>query len=283
MSVIEDTIRWAEAHGYDVPGFEPNGMSTVEATIREIQRAEQAFLAAVPALVQARAQGVLTSLDRTRYTNARRDLFLSQVDLYNQLTSNRVVMLLRQLGGSAAIPYPIMAPSVDALLGAPAASLSGLGALPAAPIAGVSWAAGVAAVVAVGFAIAITATAISAAFEARINSQSHTRDLEARLSVYQECIDGGASAQDCARVAQGLVPLTPPGSTTPAWITNLQTAAKWTAAAAVLGGLGYVALRFYSARASAHGSRLSGLGGGGKPRKLTSLDDDYPSRYFLEI
>lgn len=293
MSFIEDTIRWAEAHGFDVPGFEPNGQSTIEATVREIQAAEAALVQQMGSIIRTNVMGLINDTDRVRYDNARRELYASQLDLYQQLTSSRVVTLLRSLGGSAAIPRPVLGPSIDVFLQLPTTGVSGLG-NPAAPAVAIGWGAMVAAIVAVGFIIAITATAISAAYEARINSQSHSRDLDTRLQVYQQCIEGGETPVNCARAAQGLVPLAPPGSTTPAWIKSLKTAAKYAAVAVVVGGAGYVGLQYLGARAVFRGKNprkslsgghgMRGFGSVAGPRQLRGgFDDPYPSRYFLEI
>ena len=293
MSIIEDTIRWAEAHGFDVPGFEPNGQTTIEATIREIQAAEAALVRQMGDIIRTNVMGLITATDRVRYDNARRELYASQLDLYQQLTSSRVVALLRSLGGGAPIPRPMLGPPIEMFLSLPTAGSTGMQGLgnPAAPVAGIGWGAMVAVIVAVGLVVAITTTAISSAYEARINSQSHSRDLDTRMRVYQECVTGGETAVNCARVAQGLVPLTPPGSTTPAWIKSLKTAAKYTAVVAVVGGLGYVGFQYLGARAVFRGKNPKSLNGGmrglgsiGGPRQLRGgFDDPYPSRYFLEI
>jgi len=284
VSVIEDTIRWAEEMGIDVPGFDPNGSTTIENTVRELQRAEQAFLANIPNLVQARIQGVLKQVDRDRYTTARRDLFLAQVRFYDAITDSRVMSMLRALGGGGPVPYPTMAPDVSVLLGPASAGVAGLGAAPLAVPASALWIGGVIGAVAVGFAISIAFDAISSAFQARVNSEAHARTLATRMAVYIECVNQGTeSREECARIARALGEQMPPGATAASATSRIKTAAKWVAATVVLGSLGYVAVKFYGARATARGSRLSGLGGGGKPRKLTSLEDDYPSRYFLEI
>lgn len=299
MSIIEDTIRWAEAHGFDVPGFEPDGQTTIEATIREIQAAEAALVRQMGDIIRTNVMGLITNTDRVRYDNARRELYASQLDLYQQLTSSRVVALLRSLGGGAPIPRPMLGPPIEMFLSLPTAGGTGMQGLgnPAAPVVGIGWGAMVAVIVAVGLVVAITTTAISSAYEARINSQSHSRDLDTRMRVYQECVTGGETAVNCARVAQGLVPLTPPGSTTPAWIKSLKTAAKYTAVVAVVGGLGYVGFQYLGARAVFRGKNpkslngwrtggggMRGLGSIGGPRQLRGgFDDPYPSRYFLEI
>lgn len=287
MNILEETIRWAEAHGIDVPGFNPDGTTTIEATINELAAAEAALIEQFRLALASWQQGLLTQEDRQRYEVARAKLFSGQATFAQQVNSGRVWSMLQSLGVTRRIPLPTLAPSLppgapSVLQGPDGRAAPGLGALqiPAAA----AWAGAVAAILVVGYFISIGIDALSAGFQARVNSETHVAVMAARISVYQACLSSGdGDLQECLNAARMLVEQPPPGVGT----SNTKKLVMYVAGGLLLGGLGYIGFRYWSNRAATAGERAgrgtAGLRGPGGPKRLKSMDDSYPSRYFLEV
>lgn len=250
---VQESIAWAQRHGVPTPGFEPNGMTTLEATAREIVAAEQAFMALFGKLAQARGQGLLLRKDFERYERAREQLYQAQLQFYRDITTGRVYQALNALGMVGTIPVPQRAPAATVLLGTmPLNGLGrGLGNPVAAPLAGVGWGAIIIGIIAVGATIAITAVALGSAFEAKINAFQHSVDLEARLGVMAACLEAGEGDHaDCAAVAAAVVPPIPPppGSEDPMWVIRLKKTAIYSGVALGVLAVGYLGVKLVAKR-----------------------------------
>ena len=268
MALIQDTVIWAQQHGIPTPGFTANGETTVEATIRGIIKAEQAFLRQFGLMIQARAQGLLLPEDIVRYDSAREQLYNSQKEFYQEYTSGRVWHALNALGAVRDIPAPQKAPAFSTFMGVGVgAQVRGLAGDPvtvtAAGIAGVSWGAIVFGVVVIVAALAITGIALASAFEAEVNADQHSLTIRERVAAYTACMTSGGNAEECAGVAATVAPSMgpPPGAEDPLWFTRLKGAAKYVGIALGVGAVGYLAVKLISKRID-NGPALRGLPSG---------------------
>lgn len=263
MSLIQDTIIWAQQHGIPTPGYTATGETTVEAAIREIVAAEQAFVRQFGLMIQARAQGLLRPTDIVRYDTAREQLFNAQKEFYTEYTSGRIWQALNALGAVRDIPAPQKAPpfsafagvGVGAPLGASEAQVKGLGVVEpvtatAAGIAGVSWGTIVIGVVVVVALLAISSIAQDSAFEAKVNSEQHALTVRERLAAYATCRSGGGELRTCAGIAATLVPSMspPPGAEDPMWVSRLKKAAIYSGVALGVLAVGYLGVKLVAKR-----------------------------------
>lgn len=262
MSLIEDTIVWANQHGIPTPGFTADGQTTVEAAAREIIAAEQALVEQYRTLVMTRAAGLLRQKDLDRLDKAGDSLYAAQTRFRDEITSGRVWQVLNAAGVTSDIPYPSRLPSASSLLGQP--TVTGLGDGGVSIFAGVSWGAIVLGVVAVAAAIAITAAALGSAFEARANSQQHTIDLTERLRIFNECARAGTSREECAGMALAVVPPIPPppGADDPMWMARLKSTAKYAGIALAVLGVGYLGVKFAAKKIDERSPGVRGLASG---------------------
>lgn len=258
MSLIQDTIIWAQQHGIPTPGYTATGETTVEAAIREIIAAEQAFLRQFGLMIQARAQGLLLPTDIVRYDTAREQLFNAQKEFYTEYTSGRLWRALNALGVVRDIPAPQKAPDFRTFMGglpAAAGQVRGLGVVEpvsatTAGIAGVSWGAIVLGVVLIVALLAISSIAQDSAFEAKVNAEQHALTVRERLAAYATCRSGGGDAEDCAGIAATLVPSMspPPGAEDPMWVTRLKRAAIYSGVALGVLAVGYLGVKLVAKR-----------------------------------
>lgn len=299
-STFRDTVKWAEAHGFDIPGFEPNGETTIEAALRQIAESEMALAQQAGACVQLRLAKMLLDSDRVRYDNARMAVYTAQTNFYAEIHSSRLWNLLVSMGLQTDIPVPRLAPAASVMFPPlPAttgvAGVGGLGVVPlvaagAAVAVPVGWAAAVLGALIFAAAVAVTAVAASYAYTAKINSESHRTDADNRMEVYRGCIERGGNDRVCAATANQVSPDAPPGANTPGWVKALKTGAWYVGGAALIGGVGYLGFVYLTGRSlrpSLGGGRrargMRGLGRAGSPKRLRGMDDEYPSSYFLEV
>lgn len=307
-------LQLAESYGVDIPAVNTDGTIDAAVALDAISSANESYLSMIGQYFNAQLRDVITPEATQNVNDARDILYHSQMLVYRAMTDNPLYRAALNTGLFPPLRQPVAYPDVSPKkniaqwsgesVGMSAELVASLGWHPAEDAIRVSkglgdggatavsasavaiWVGAILLILtAIGVVVYLNNGADVARSAAAVDGLARATEdvLARRQEFFTECAERGLNRAACIEEANRLLPL-PDGDAfrDAADVPPRDNLAKKIGIGIGLAVVGYIAFRYFSEYAGSKGASdgMKGLRG---PKRLASLDDPYPSTYFLEV